>query len=187
MLPSTAGGRKRKAGKLHKALPWEQEDGGDDPQDAFLAAVAAAADPAVEAMEDAGPAAEQAAPAANGDVHAERAMQPEAVAAAADAPTLADYATALTGHLGPGATFDTPGSTPAKLPPGLALNGIQDLNGLLEEGEGSTADILSPGAGMAQSTSHGGAQLLVRNGSQLVRRSGLPATPGLCGHFSSLL
>ena len=67
-------------------------------------------------------------------------------AAAAAVPTLADYATALSGHLGPGATTETPGSTPAKLPAGLAVNGLDDLNGLLEEGEDSTADILSPGA-----------------------------------------
>lgn len=148
--PWSAGGRKRKAGKLHKALPWEQEESADDAGDAFLAAAAAAVEPAAQAEEDAGLAAEPAAPAANGDVHAGPAAEQVGAAAAAGAPTLADYATALAGHLGPGAAFETPGSTPAK----LALNGMDDLNGLLEEGEDSTADILSPGGGRAQHSLH---------------------------------
>lgn len=86
-----------------------------------------------------------AAPAINGGLHHEPLMA-EQEAAAAAGPTLADFAAAEVAMAG---GYETPGTsgTPAKLPPGLELNGIDDA---FLEGEDSTADVLSPGGQAAR-------------------------------------
>lgn len=130
-LLGAVGGRKHRAGKLQKALPWEQAgsedgEGGGIAASSTAAASASAAESAANGVQSAVPAAE------------------EAVAAAL--PTLAEYAaataeaaaaTAAGGEWG----YETPagGVSPSRLlPPGTGASPV-------EEDEGSTADMLSPG------------------------------------------
>lgn len=117
-LPSCAGGRKRKAGKLQKALPWEQAAGSDSEGGIPARAGGYAAD----------------ALATNGVAHS-----PGGDADSAPAPVEEDAQPPADEGLG----YVTPpaGGSPAR--PQAELEAL--LAGVLAEGEDSSPGMLSPG------------------------------------------
>lgn len=139
----SAGGRKRKAGKLQKQLPWDAQ-GGSDSDDAIPAADSSTAAAEALAAEDA-VAADQAAAAGE--------LSP------ANGPTLADFAAAEAARAAAAAGgISTPtsyGGSPSRLlPPGTA--------GSMDEDEGSSAYPLSPGGWTGRSWA-AGLEMLVCN------------------------
>ncbi len=154
-----AGGRKRKAGKLQKVLPWDQQHHSDSeegipagalqPQNGAPSAAAAAGGEGEQHCAADAAAADAQLPGVNGGLHYPGA----GTGATAAAPvgdsnrpaglTLADFARAEAAAAAAAAGMGyetTPGSTPAK----SFLPGHHEDD--MAEGEGSNAELLSPGA-----------------------------------------
>jgi hypothetical protein len=128
-------GRKRKAGKLQKVLPWEQQAESDS-EDHIPASAGTPPHSAKSAAAAGLP--------ANGELHPRPVAEVEAVQAAGGG-TLADYAAAEAAAIAAGQQgYGTPpsGTTPAKEELAALMRGLQEG----EDGEASSPFILSPGA-----------------------------------------
>lgn len=131
-------GRKRKAGKLQKVLPWEQQAESDS-EDHIPASAGTPPHSAKSAAAAGLP--------ANGELHPRLVAEVEAVQAAGGG-TLADYAAAEAAAIAAGQQgYGTPpsGTTPAKEELEALMRGLQEGEG----GEASSPFLLSPGAAVS--------------------------------------